>query len=134
MLQQQVVELLTLHETKFNSCFEVTTMFVVNHKANLADAIVFVLKFRQQLVKQFPAFRSQSSATNLVSWECGMIDEQTVKYILEALGVVAGALVIRWLNKKYQLTAKAKDFLAKLNPFKKKEVESEGSKNEGENK
>lgn len=63
----------------------------------------------------------------------GMIDEQTVKYILEALGVVAGALVIRWLNKKYQLTAKAKDFLAKLNPFKKKEVESEEGKDEENN-
>ena len=50
--------------------------------SNLADAIVFVLKFRQQLVKQFPAFRSQSSATNLVSWECGMIDEQTVQACL----------------------------------------------------
>lgn len=64
----------------------------------------------------------------------GFIDEKTVKYILEALGVVAGALVIRWLNKKYKLTTKAKEFLVKLNPFKKKEVESEEGKDEEGNK
>ena len=72
-----------------------------------------------------------AEAMEAIAANAGMIDEQTVKYILAGLGVAAGLVVIWKLNKKFKLTTKAKEFLSGL--FKKKEEPKEEGGN-GEDK
>lgn len=72
-----------------------------------------------------------AEAMEAIAANAGMIDEKTVKYILAALGVTAGLFLLWKLNKKFKLTTKAKEFLAKLNPFKKKDKSEEGKNEEG---
>lgn len=71
-----------------------------------------------------------AEAMEAIAANGGMIDEQTVKYILAGLGVAAGLFLLWKLNKKFKLTTKAKDFLKGL--FKKDK--SEEGKDEESNK
>ena len=78
LLQELVIKHFTLYNPDRLIHVKLTLSLPAYIDANTINRIEIISDTWQQMIKQMPSLRRQSAATDLVSWECGMINQQTV--------------------------------------------------------